>query len=186
MYRRAGLLLVLSLLAACSEPPTKERDQADAAIASARAAEAPIWAKTEFSAATAARQKYDEAVAQRDYKLALNYALQASDSAYAAARLAPEQKTAVRKSAEKLVSDLDGWLKVATGRLTGTAPRLTADATVRVRATQRAAAPALHEARVLLSKQAYAEVVTRLTPFVDALQRELAPPETGRRGRSSH
>ena len=87
-------VLALVVLGACSEPPNKERQQAEARVAAARAADAAIYAPEGLQAAEAALQKYDEAVAQRDYRQALNLALEARDQAYEAAKQAGDAKDA--------------------------------------------------------------------------------------------
>jgi hypothetical protein len=70
--RRAAVILIGIAALSCSEPPTKERNQADGAIAAALAADAATYAPDELQTAQAALAKYDDAVASRDYRLALN------------------------------------------------------------------------------------------------------------------
>ena len=69
----------------CSEPPSKEHDQAVAAIAAADRAGAAQFAATDLGDARAALAKYDGYVADRDYKLALATAIDARDRAYPSA-----------------------------------------------------------------------------------------------------
>src|SRR5499426_252867 len=71
-----GLTAVL-LISACGDPPDKELQQARSAIESARGAGAEVYARDEFSAAETALKGATEAVDQRDYRLALNRALEA-------------------------------------------------------------------------------------------------------------
>lgn len=171
-----------ALTLACSEPPTKEFHQAEGALAAARAADAAIYAPDQLKAAEEALQKYDAAVAQRDYRGALNDALDARDLAYAAAKQASDEKAAARGHAEKLVAQLDALTKTATARLSGrVGPHLSRPAAERVRAALRAASPALQEARSLLNQQDYRGAVKRLEPVVQALQRDLQPPAAPRR-----
>ena len=97
MRRRLAVLLsALLMCAACSEPPQKEIDHAQGAIDAARAAGAEQYATEAFTAATAALQEAHEAVSQRDYKLALTRALDASERAQEAARNAADGKAAAR------------------------------------------------------------------------------------------
>jgi hypothetical protein len=180
---------VIALLTpACSEPPTKERHQAESALADARAAGAETYAPEELQAAEAALQKYDGAVAQRDYRQALNFAQDARDQAYASAKRAATEKAAALAHANDLIADLEALMKAANARLSGTGapgPRLTSQAAERLRAALRAAPGALQEARSLLDQQDYRGAVLRATPAVEAFRRELSLGEAapGRRGR---
>ena len=85
------LLLSLAVLAAvagaaCGDPPDKEMQQAQGAIDAARAAGADQYARDEFAAAEDALKRSHDAVAQRDYRQALNTALDARERAQAAAK----------------------------------------------------------------------------------------------------
>jgi len=82
----AALVLGAALSAACAEPPTREISQAQGALDAARAAGAEAYARTEFQAADAALKKAHEAVAERDYRQALSFALDAREQARTAAR----------------------------------------------------------------------------------------------------
>jgi hypothetical protein len=187
MFRRCGFALTLALLvSACSGPPTKEREQAVTAVQAAKAADAATYAPEELAAAEAALQQYDGAVAQRDYREALNFALQAKDHAYESARQAIDQKAATQRKADALVAELDALQKTAAARLAGTAaPHVTGPAADRLRVAQRAAGPALQEARSLVAQQNFLPAIRRLTPVIEALKRELSPQDAGRRGRSA-
>lgn len=93
--------LVLSL-AGCSEPPQKELDQAQAALDSARAAGADRYAGTEYTAAVSALDKARAAVDQRDYRQALNYAIDSRQRATEATRVAADAKVRARRDVEAL------------------------------------------------------------------------------------
>jgi len=80
------MLLGAAVLVACAEPPTREISQAQGALDAARAAGAEAYARTEFQAADAALKKAHEAVAERDYRQALSFALDAREQARTAAR----------------------------------------------------------------------------------------------------
>jgi hypothetical protein len=184
--RLVPALVALVLFTACAEPPTKEHQQAEAAVASARAADAATYAPDGLQTAEAALQKYDEAVAQRDYRQALNFALDARDRAYEAAKQAGDAKTAARTQATKLADEVDSLSKTATARLAGTSgPKPSAQAVERLRAALKTASTALQEARSLIEREDYRGAIVRLTPAADALRRDLpqAPPSPGRRGR---
>ncbi len=96
----ALLLPAILLAAACSEPPQKELDRAQGAIDAARAAGAEQYAPEAFAAATTALSEAHEAVAQRDYRLALTRALDAGDRAQDAAKGAADGKARARSEAE--------------------------------------------------------------------------------------
>ena len=89
MPRLSALLCTIIVraraLRGCSEPPQKEIDRAQQAIDTARAAGAEQYAPESFAAATTALQQSHEAVDQRDYRLALSRAVDASDRAQEAA-----------------------------------------------------------------------------------------------------
>jgi hypothetical protein len=106
---RRGLLSLLLLLAAsaaaCADPPSKEMGQAQGAIDAARAAGAERYATAEFSAAVDALTRSEDAVKQRDYRLALNYALDSRERAQNAAKVAADQKAVVRSEAERLLNE---------------------------------------------------------------------------------
>ena len=76
-FLMAGLLLSL---AACADPPDREMQLAEGAINAARAAGAETYAQEELTAAQEALKRAHEAVEIRDYRLALNHALDSGDS----------------------------------------------------------------------------------------------------------
>lgn len=90
------MILVLLLIAGCSEPPQKEIDQAQAAVDAARSAGADRYATADFSAAVSSLDKARAAVEQRDYRQALNYALDSRQRAVDAGRLAADGKARAR------------------------------------------------------------------------------------------
>jgi Domain of unknown function (DUF4398) len=107
---RAGLVPALLLAAAigsgCGTPPQKEIEQARTAIETARAAGAAQYAPVELAAAVDALQRAAAAVAQGDYRLALNEALEASARAENAGKSAAAQQAALRADAERVVRDI--------------------------------------------------------------------------------
>ena len=181
MPRRLALAATLAfVVSACSAPPQKEREQADDAIAAAKAAEAAEYAPDDLQKATASRKAYDAAVAQGDYRAALGHAISARDSASTAAKLAGDRKAAARSDAERLIVDLEGLLMVAKSRLGGTPPPLSAQAATRVRTAVRTAPKLLQEARSLLAKQDFKGVKSLLEAPAQSLRKDLTPP-AGRR-----
>jgi hypothetical protein len=178
MARVAWLLLPALTLAACSAPPAKERHQAEGALAAARAADAAIYAQQELADAEAALQRYDEAVAQRDYRLALDHAIEARDRAFDAARLAGDRKAAARSQAERLLAELHALASAADARLAGAGRgnvRVTGAAADRLRAAAQDASSAMQEARTLIDRQAFLDAIQRLAPIVERLQLDLPP-----------
>lgn len=102
----ARVLLVVTVLAtaACGEPPDKEMQQAQGAIDAARAAGADLYATEELTAAQSALAHAEEAVRARDYRLALNHALDGRQRAQNAAKLAADGKAQARSDADRAVS----------------------------------------------------------------------------------
>jgi hypothetical protein len=112
------LLLSLTFTVACSDdPPTKEMNQAQGAIDAARAAGAEQYAPEDYKAAVAALQRSHDAVTQRDYRQALNYALDARERAHDAARAGAERMAQVRSEAEQNVQALTALLQQARARV---------------------------------------------------------------------
>jgi len=119
MGPRTVLVLVACamLLPACTNPPDKEMNQARGAIQAARAAGADQYAPDEYNTAVASLKRSEDAVQQRDYRQALNYALDSREQAENAARTAANQKAAVRSQAERDLHDLQPLLEEAHARL---------------------------------------------------------------------
>jgi hypothetical protein len=115
--RTKALLLVALFAAACGSPPHKEMDQAQGAIDAARAAGADRYATTEFEAATASLTQANDAVAQRDYRLALNHALESRDHAQNAAREAADTRARIRGEVERSMAEVAGLLAQANGAI---------------------------------------------------------------------
>ncbi len=110
-------LLAALLVSGCAEPPNKEMGQAQGAIDAARAAGADRYATTEFTAATAAMQQANEAVAQRDYRLALNRALESREHAQNAAREAADTRARIRGEVERSMAEIAALLAQANTRI---------------------------------------------------------------------
>src|SRR5882672_11133157 len=97
-------IAALTVAASCGDPPDKELQQARSAIESARGAGADLYARDEFSAAETALKNATDAVDQRDYRLALNRALDARERAENAAKEAVTRKAAVRADASRALA----------------------------------------------------------------------------------
>src|SRR5207237_8293242 len=100
---RAGVcsivIIVSMMAAACGDPPEKEMQQAQGAIDAARAVGADEYAHGEFVAAEDALKHAHAAVDERDYRLALNHALDSRERAQNAAREAADRKAVARRHA---------------------------------------------------------------------------------------
>jgi hypothetical protein len=118
LWCRAYLACLLVVLAtACTSPPNKEMDQAQGAIDAARAAGADRYAPNEFAAATTALKNASDAVAQGDYRLALNHAIDSREQAQNAARVAADTRATVRGDVERsmaevkaLITQVNAWI----------------------------------------------------------------------------
>jgi hypothetical protein len=118
--RVAALLLALVAAlagAACGDPPDKELQQAQAAIDAARTAGAEQFARDEYAAAQDSLKRANDAVAQRDYRLALNLALDARERAQNATNEATERTKAARTAAERAIANAATALADARSRL---------------------------------------------------------------------
>src|SRR5437764_6228759 len=116
------LVLSLALLAAvagaaCGDPPDKEMQQAQGAIDAARAAGADQYARDEFTAAEDALKRAHDAVDQRDYRQALNNALDARERAQTAAKDTVNKKATARADAEKALAEAAAALADAHGKI---------------------------------------------------------------------
>ena len=110
-------LLASLLVAACGTPPNKEMDQAQGAIDAARAAGADRYATETFDAATNALKLANDAVAQGDYRLALNHALDSSARAQNAAREAADTHARIRGETERSMAEIAAALALANTRV---------------------------------------------------------------------
>lgn len=174
------------IAAGCSSPPTKEHDQAVAALTAARAAEAATYAPEELAAAQSSLDKYDQAVEQDDYRQALSDAIDARDRGFEAARLAATAKSDARGQLQALMADADALIRSANGRLAGTAgPRLNTAAADRLRNAARSASTALQETRTQFDAQHYREGLMHLRPACDELKKAMPTAAGPRRGRGT-
>jgi hypothetical protein len=117
-FRALVCIAAALLCSACASPPNKEMDQAQGAIDAARAAGADRYATTEYAAATDALKKANDAVAVRDYRLALNFALESREQAQNAAREAADAKARVRGEVERGITDISNLIAQGRNRIT--------------------------------------------------------------------
>jgi hypothetical protein len=190
--RRLALSLLLCLAVGCSAPPIKERKQADAAIAAAKAANAETYAPDDLKSAEQSLSRYDGAVAQRDFQQALNLALAARDEAYDATKKAGDRRTALKTQFDQLVLETQGLVGQANARLApskATAVPASRSATTRLRQAIRTTTTAMQEASARAAEGDLIAAVKRLSAAPDEMRREIAafdgPGRKGRGARSS-
>lgn len=136
-------------------------NQAEGAIAAARAAGAEQYAAAEFGAAIQALRQSEEAVAQSDYRLALNHAIESRTRAQAAARLAVEARARARGDAERGIAEAAALIARARERLRameagGTPSRALQPARTQITHADKS----LQEARAALQADDYTRVVS--------------------------
>ena len=117
----AACVLAALVITACGDPPNKEMDQAQGAIDAARAAGADRYAAAEYTAATDALKRSQAAVAQRDYRQALNEALDSREHAQNAAREGADNKAQVRGEVERDMAQIAALIAEANRRLAAAA-----------------------------------------------------------------
>jgi hypothetical protein len=179
----------VTVAASCGDPPDKELQQARSAIESARGAGAEVYARDEFSAAETALKSATEAVDQRDYRLALNRALDARERAQNAAQEATSRKAAARTETSRAVAAAGRALDEARARLKAAeGARVAAKVVASARRTIADNEVAVQEARTAFGQGDFAhatEVAGTATTQLRALAKELesatAPPSRRRR-----
>jgi len=114
----AWLLAALLVLPACAEPPNKELNQAQGALDAAKAAGAQQYAPAEYQTAADSLKAANDAVNQRDYRLALSNALDSRERAQNAARQAAETRARVRSEVERAMAEVAGLIAQANARVT--------------------------------------------------------------------
>jgi hypothetical protein len=155
-------LVCAATLIACADPPDKELQQAQGAIDAARAAGADRYAQEEFAAAEDALKRAHDAVGQRDYRLALNNALDARERAQTAAKEAGDRKAAARTDAERAMLDAMAALTTAHARLRAAeAARAPAKMLAEPRRVLADADSNVQETRAALDKGDYLAVIDR-------------------------
>jgi len=189
---RPSVLLVtivcsVVLSTACSEPPQREINSAQAAIDAARAAGAEQYAPESFAAATTALQQSHEAVAQRDYRLALTRAVDASDRAQEATRQAADGRAKARAEAEAAIGATNAALLQLETRLKAAeAAHVPTRELAPARGAAKDAAATLQKARTSLSVGNYVEATAEVKGLQERIRSQIASVEqatTARTGR---
>ena len=162
--------LALLVTSACAEPPTKELHQAQGAIDAARAAGAEQYAPTELAGAVKALDQATSAVSQRDYRLALNHALDSRERAQNAAKLAADGQAAARVEADRALTSLTSALTtVRTNLKAAEAARVPARALAQPRRTLAAAEERLQKARAAIEGNDYGAAVSIVSETLPTL-----------------
>lgn len=168
------IMCAVVLLAACSEPPKKEIDQAQQAVDTARQAGAEQYAPEAFAAATSALQQAREAVDQRDYRLALSRAVDASERAQDAARAAADNKARARSQAEAAINVTNAQVMHLQARVkVADEVRVPARELSPARATLKDAEGTLQKARALLAAGNFAAATTAVTGLDSQIRSEI-------------
>ncbi len=174
MPRLLVLLCTIVVCAACSEPPQKEIDRAQGAIDAARAAGAERYATAEFTAATTALQQAHDAVTQRDYRLALSRALDASERAQQSARQAADGKARARGESEARVAATATAIQQLRSALKAAdAARAGGDAIPAARQAATSSEAALQKARALLKREQYVDAIEALNGVNERIQAQM-------------
>jgi hypothetical protein len=167
-------LCAAALSIGCSAPPQKQIDRAQHGIDAARAAGAEQYAPEAFTAATTALQQSHEAVDQRDYRLALSRAVDASDRAEEAARAAAENKARARTATEAAVNAANAALMQLEARVKAAdAAKVPARELTPARETITDAQAALQKARALLAAENYSAASAAVTGLDEQIRSEI-------------
>ena len=172
------IVIIVGMMAtACGTPPEKEMQQAQGAIDAARAVGADQYAPDEFVAAQDALKHAREAVDQRDYRLALNHALDSRERAQNAAKTAADRRGAARADADRAIAAAaaalaDARLKLKAAETARIAPAKTASARTAIADGDQA----LQEARAAFGRGEYTtatDTMTGATSRLRAVARDL-------------
>lgn len=165
-------------------------NQARGAIDTARAAGADRYAPDEYKAAVASLKRSEEAVTQRDYRQALNAALDSREEAENAARTAADQKAVVRSQAEKELRDVQAALDAARARLKAAeTSRARRRALQPARSTVDAGDASVQKARTAMSEQDYLAAREAIRGVTDKLRAaigeiaQISEPQAAKRRR---
>jgi hypothetical protein len=159
-------------------------DQAQGSIDAARAAGADRFATEQYDAAVKALQNAHNAVAQRDYRLALNYALDGRDRAQRAAKEAATQQAILRSAAERRLGEVTASLDHAEQQLqaaeTARVPRRSLAA---ARAEIAAAEASLQKAGTSIQESNYSVSQEQLAESAKKLQAAISEIDSAMKGR---
>jgi hypothetical protein len=187
-FRALACVAAALLCAACAAPPNKEMDQAQGAIDAARAAGAEEYAADELKLAVDGLLKYQEAVAARDFRLALAHALDSRERAQNAAKAAVDGRARARGDAERELAEAVALVQRAQSRLRNPdVARLPKRTVGNFEEAVAATSASLQEARTALTREEYRKVetvaesvTTRIQALLADVDTALKPPAKGR------
>jgi len=181
---RSVLLSACFLSTACATPPTREMDQAQGSIDAARAAGADRFATEQYDAAVKALQNAENAVTQRDYRAALNYALDSRDRAQRAAKEAATQQVVLRSAAERRLAEVTASVDQAREQLKAAeSARVPRRSLANARAAIADAEASLQKAGTSIQESNYSVSQDRLADSAKKLQTAIAEIESVTKGR---
>lgn len=163
--------------------------EAQGAIDTARAAGADRYAPDEYTAAQDSLKKAQDAVVQRDYRLALNYALDSRERAQNSARETADHKAVARTDAQRALASAATAVADAKTRLRSIeGPRTPAKAHGAQRRTIADADIVVQKARAAFARGEYLDVIDTLKPLKPRLaeavrEMDAAPAPPARRRR---
>ncbi|HUK36909.1 MAG TPA: DUF4398 domain-containing protein [Vicinamibacterales bacterium] len=179
----------MGLIAGCGDdPPNKELQQAQQAIDEARASGAARYSSDEFTAAQDAIKHAQAAVVARDYRQALNDALDARDRAQNASKDTVDKKAKAKVDADRALHDaaltvVDARAKLRTAEA---GRRLPPRVTQPLRRDIADAETHVQEARTAFDRGDYLDVIDALNTPMQRLNDSVkvleggAPPAKGR------
>lgn len=182
------IVCVTALVTACADPPTREMDQAQGAIDTARAAGAAEFAGEELGAAEAALARSFQAVEERDYRQALSHALDARERAQISARQAADEKARVRTEADRALRAAETDLARTRARLEAAdiAPRALEAATAAMssaEADMASAQEAFDQGNYRLTFAASTDLQAHLETAISEIDAALSAGQNGRPAR---
>lgn len=150
------------MVVACGgDPPEKELQQAEAAIAEAVDVSAEQYAADELNAARQAMANARAAVTARDFRLALNHALDARDRARTAVSLAVSAAATAKSNADMAIGEAVTAIDGAKAKLTAAeTAKAAARSVAGHRETITHAETRLQEARTAWAKGDYSTATT--------------------------
>ena len=159
-------------------------DQAQGSIDAARAAGADRYATEQYDAAVKALRSAQDAVGQRDYRLALNYALDSRDRAQRAAKEAASQQVILRSAAERRLAEVAASLDRAEQRLKAAeSARVPRRAIANARAAITAAEASLQKAGTSIQESNYTVSQEQLADSAKKLDTAIAEIDTAIKAR---
>lgn len=182
----SAAILASSLIAGCGDdPPTKELQQAQQAIDEARASGADRYSTEDFTAAQEAIKRSQAAVVARDYRQALNDALDARDRAQTAEKDAVDKKAKAKVDADRVLHEAALAVVNARAKLRAaeTAHRVPVRVLVPIRRNIADAETRVQEARTAFESGDYLSVIGPLNAEMERLNSDVKTLDGGAKTR---